>query len=73
MSNYAGAFIERENSLILSDMLEHLHMKTMVQMDVDKIEDAQCDILIGKSGDTLRDQSNIECHMPHYIEPEESK
>ena len=51
MTNYAGAFIERENSVILSDMLEHLHMKTMLDMDVSNIEDAEFDILIGKAND----------------------
>ena len=58
MTNYAGAFIERENSVILSDMLEHLHMKTMLGMDVSNIEDAEFDILIGKANNIPIDSNS---------------
>ena len=47
MNAYAGAFIERENAVILSDMISHLHMKTMLYIDVQNIEDQQFDLLIG--------------------------
>ncbi|MEC8428564.1 MAG: hypothetical protein VXZ35_09065 [Pseudomonadota bacterium] len=49
MNSYAGMFIERENAVILSDLVSHMHQKTLLQLDVSKIEDDEFDKLIGKS------------------------
>ena len=48
MNGYAGMFIERENAVILSDLVSHIHQKTLLQLDVSKIEDEEFDKLIGK-------------------------
>lgn len=48
MNGYAGMFIERENAVILSDLVSHMHQKTMLQLDISKIEDDEFDRLIGK-------------------------
>ena len=46
MNGYAGAFIERENAVILSDMISHIHQKTLLQLDVYKIQDDEFDKLL---------------------------
>ncbi len=57
MNGYAGAFIERENAVILSDMISHIHQKTLLQLDVYNIDDVEFDKIIGKSGSAENDDS----------------
>lgn len=57
MNGYAGAFIERENAVILSDMISHIHQKTLLQLDVYNIDDTEFDKIIGKSGNAENDES----------------
>ena len=81
MNAYAGAFIERENAVILSDMISHLHMKTMLYIDVQNLEDRQFDMLIGQAtADTSKASSpmnektvsdQIPFMMPTYSQADE--
>lgn len=58
MNGYAGMFIERENAVILSDLVSHIHQKSMLQIDVSKIEDDEFDRLIGK--EPLNDEGSTQ-------------